>query len=153
MADGDGDGTDDLFLLKPRDRSKIYASSQLVSLKSTGGRIKLTGDGQFSRIEDVDDDGIRDLLDAPISSHILGLDRENVRVRRVISGASGKYLRQQELTGEGGNSRAKHRDLNQDGQRERLLFHHFGDFGAPESRTRLTCFDGKSGDELSLIHI
>ena len=148
LADGDGDGTDDLFLLKPRDRSKIYASSQLVSLKSTGGRIKLTGDGQFSRIEDVDDDGIRDLLDAPISSHILGLDRENVRVRRVISGASGKYLRQQELTGEGGNSRAKHRDLNQDGQRERLLFHHFGDFGAPESRTRLTCFDGKSGDEI-----
>ena len=40
MADGNGDGFEDLFLLKPRDRSRPLESSQLVSLKGASGGLK-----------------------------------------------------------------------------------------------------------------
>ena len=61
-ADGDGDGVRDLILIKPRSRSKIHESSQLVSIKSNGGREQTFAKGEYMPTDDVDGDGVHDLL-------------------------------------------------------------------------------------------
>ena len=94
LADGDGDGSPDLFMLKPRDRSKLVESSQLVSLKSISGGLKLSGDTKFAITEDVDGDGVRDLIKGTLNlwQSYRGGNHVSDLVPRMISGASGKPL-------------------------------------------------------------
>ncbi|TWU34583.1 Serine/threonine-protein kinase PrkC [Novipirellula aureliae] len=198
-ADGDGDGSDDLFLLKPRDRSKPLRSNQLVTLKSSSGGIKFAGESKLTRIDDVDGDGVRDLLDAPIGHYLTQQSPSNEQARRVVSGANGKGLSEWEyqrpaealypangdfdrdgvddflaeqrsndqqeailvlVSGAKGkvlwqqpariigvsDATAQCHDIDGDGQSDLLLFHHFADQNLP-AQFRLTCRDGKSGDE------
>ena len=77
-ADGDGDGVRDLFLIKPRSRAKIYEAGQLLSIKSNGGREQTFVEGDYLQIDDVDDDGVHELL--------------NKRNWQVISGTTGERL-------------------------------------------------------------
>ena len=99
LADGDGDGHADLFLLKPRDRSRPFKSSQLVTLKSGGGGIKFagaagqsSGGSKLTLIDDVDGDGVRDLLNAPMGHYLSRPSSQAEALRRVVSGANGKGL-------------------------------------------------------------
>jgi len=78
QADGDGDGDRDLFLIKPSSRSIINGSGQLVSIKSYGGREQRFAKGQYLRIDDIDRDGVRDLL--------------NQNTWYTVSGATGRRL-------------------------------------------------------------
>ena len=97
-ADGDGDGLDDLFLLKPRDRSKPFRTNQLVSLKSASGGIRFAGvglnraDPRMTLMDDVDGDGVRDLLRAPFGDSLTNQWPPLDVQRRVVSGATGKEL-------------------------------------------------------------
>ena len=77
-ADGDGDGERDLFLIKPRSRSKIFEVGHLLSIKSNGGREQPFAKGQYMRTDDVDGDGVCDLL--------------NQTTLKVTSGATGQQL-------------------------------------------------------------
>ena len=63
QADGDGDGNLDLFLIKPRKRSNLLESGQLISFNANGGRGRKMA-GWFSMSDDVDGDGVRDLTSA-----------------------------------------------------------------------------------------
>ena len=82
QADGDGDGNPDLFLIKPRSRGSLSEAGQLVSLKSNGGREhKLVG-GRFVRSDDVDGDGVLDLVTDPQGGSIW----------QALSGATGEQL-------------------------------------------------------------
>ena len=114
-ADGDGDGQDDLFLLKPRVRSKLAKSSQLVSLKSSSGGSKFNSAEKITLIDDVDGDGVRDLLDAPFGQYIQHRNYADVRARRVLSGASGKRLFEWEYQKHAVSMRAIHGDIDGDG--------------------------------------
>ena len=77
-ADGDGDGARDLFLIKPRSRSDIYDSGQLIAIKSNAGREQRFAKGDYLRTDDVDGDGVCDLL--------------NKLTWQAISGATGERL-------------------------------------------------------------
>ena len=83
QADGDGDGQQDLFLIKPSNRRRINGAGQLLSIKSNGGREQTLAKGQYLPIDDVDRDGVRDLL--------------NMKTWQTISGATGRQLRQWSL--------------------------------------------------------
>ena len=86
QADGDGDGDLDLFLIKPRIRNSLCEAGQLVSLKSYGGREhKLIG-LRVLPTDDVNCDGVRDLLTDPKSGTTL----------QALSGATGERLWQWE---------------------------------------------------------
>ena len=112
-ADGDGDGFDDLFLLKPQDYSKRFQTNQLVSLRSGTSGIKFVNVGERFAVvpgptrtpmDDVDGDGVRDLLYAPFGRLLCNSKNATItppslgRVelcgvqRRVVSGATGKNL-------------------------------------------------------------
>ena len=100
-ADGDGDGFDDLFLIKPQDYSysKRYQTNQLVSLRSGTSGIKFVHVGdrfavpKLTPMDDVDGDGVRDLLYAPFGYPVFDdAAIEYSGVRRVVSGATGKNL-------------------------------------------------------------
>ena len=63
LADGDGDGHKDVFLVKPKSRDRIDLSGQFVSLKAVAGvGVSLTG-SHFVEIGDVNGDGVHDLIE------------------------------------------------------------------------------------------
>jgi len=64
-------------------RSTRHSAGQLLSIKSNGGREQTLAKGQYLPIDDVDRDGVRDLL--------------NMKTWQTISGATGRQLRQWSL--------------------------------------------------------
>ena len=100
-ADGDGDGVRDLFLVKPRNRRKISESGQLLAIKSNGGREQIFAKGNYLRTDDVDGDGVHDLL--------------NKRTWQQISGATGERIRRWSFRLRGEKSKVKLLDDDVDG--------------------------------------
>ena len=145
MADGDGDGSDDLFLLKPRDRSKPLRSNQLVSLKSASGGIRLvvgeanfSGEPQLTPMEDVDSDGVRDLLHSHFGHYLANTSSARPIQRRVISGSTGKNLVIAKARRPASAFYPIHRDLNNDGVKDFLSERRTGD----NQETYLTLISG-----------
>ena len=82
QADGDGDGDLDLFLIKPRGRDRVTEAAQLVSLKSYSGRERKLAGGGFLPTDDVDGDGVGDLVTDPQRGNLW----------QALSGATGERL-------------------------------------------------------------
>ena len=84
LADGDGDGCKDLFLIKPKSKRQGSRSAQLVSFNAAGSRgFRLIG-GEFTLADDVDNDGVKDLVS----------ESQTFAGRwRVTSGVSGKVIK------------------------------------------------------------
>ena len=95
QADGDGDGDLDLFLVKPRSVGGLFGTAQLVSLKSYGGRENKINAREYLPTDDVDGDGVRDLVTYSQSGEFW----------HALSGASGKGLWQWEYQTRGNSER------------------------------------------------
>ena len=104
LADADGDGNSDLFLIKPHSIQALGETAQLISLKSLGGRERKFADQKSIPTDDVDGDGVRDLLTFPPD-----LRYGKKGTPQALSGATGKQLWQWEY-----NSRTNIQPLNND---------------------------------------
>ena len=110
-ADGDGDGNLDLFLIKPRSRGSLSEAGQLVSLKSFSGREKTFIGNQFVKTDDVDHDGVLDLVTDPQSGNTW----------QALSGATGVELWQWEFQPQGRNITPLNKDVDGDNINDYLM--------------------------------
>ena len=130
LADGDGDGQRDLFLIKPRRRSQVYEAGQLVSIKSEGGCEQIFAKGEYLPIDDVDGDDVHDVL--------------NKTNWQLISGSTGKRLWQWTYRAKE-DHRLKLLDGDIDGDETKdLLVAEFSGRGS-EKQTILTLVSGRKG--------
>ena len=143
-GDGDGDGRDDLFLLKARDRSKPVGSSQLVSIKSGSGGIKFVGESKLTRIDDVDGDGVRDLLDSLAVQYRPG-PQSLEQVQQIVSGLSGKNLSEWSYRHDPESLYPANGDFDRDGVDDFLAEEHLD---VPDAETRLVMVSGATGKVL-----
>ena len=105
LADGDGDGHKDVFLVKPKSRDRIDLSGQFVSLKAVAGvGVSLTG-SRFVEIGDVNDDGVHDLIE----------DAGAGKTGNAISGADGKLIHGREPLPRGQKVHPLNADVDSDG--------------------------------------
>jgi serine/threonine protein kinase/outer membrane protein assembly factor BamB len=137
LIDGDGDGHKDLFLIKPRNRSDLRRSAQLVSLKTAGSRgFRLNGGG-FIPTDDINGDGVSDL----ISENSNGGGR-----RRIVSGADGSTLSQIGFEAVGGKIHMIDGDFDGDGVSDCIVQRVDQGFNFPTAV--LTLVSGKEGQSI-----
>ena len=132
-ADGDGDGNLDLFLIRPRSSGSLSEAGQLVSLKANAGHAQKLIGGRFVPTDDVDGDGVRDLVTDPRGNGIW----------QSLSGATGERLWRWEYQPQGSRIAPLNKDVDGDNINDFLVTRKA--FGGQGHRLWLTLVSGCEG--------